>query len=302
MSSYKHIEVAPITGNIGAEILGVDLKVNDAETIQEIRRALLEHVVVFFRDQDLDMAEYISFAQQFGPFGKEPFVETMSEHPNVIAVVKEATETKTINFGGQWHSDWSFQECPPFATLLRGIDIPPYGGDTLFANMYLGYETLSDGIKKLIEPLIAVHSARRPYGLGKSILGDTDKKAMKIVRSEEAHNEVEHPLVRVHPETGRKLLFINPVYTVRLKGMSESESKDLLNQLYRHALNEAFTCRFRWRKNSIAMWDNRCSMHLAINDYDGYRRELHRITIAGDEPYGTAKPKPDISRKVLSAG
>jgi taurine dioxygenase len=293
MSNFNNIEVAPLTGHIGAEIFNVNLKTLDAQTVAEIRQALLENVVVFFRDQDLDMAEYISFAQQFGSFGVEPFVETMSEHPNVISVVKEASETKTINFGGQWHSDWSFQECPPFATILRGIDIPPYGGDTLFANMYLAYETLSEGMKNLLEPLIAVHSARRPYGLGKSILGDTEKKAMKIVRSEDAHEEVEHPLVRIHPETGRKLLFVNPVYTVRLKGMTESESRNLLNQLYKHALNESFTCRFRWRQNSIAMWDNRCSMHLAINDYDGYRRELHRITIAGDVPYGPAKPKQD---------
>ncbi len=293
MSKYKKIEVSPLTGHIGAEIFNVDLKSLDTETVAEIRQALLDNVVIFFRDQDLDMAEYISFAQHFGPFGIEPFVETMSEHPNVISVVKEASEMKTINFGGQWHSDWSFQECPPFATILRGIDIPPYGGDTLFANMYLAYETLSEGMKNLIEPLIAVHSARRPYGLGKSILGDTDKKAMKIVRSEEAHEEVEHPLVRIHPETGRKLLFVNPVYTIRLKGMSEGESRSLLNQLSKHAVNESFTCRFRWRKNSIAMWDNRCSMHLAINDYDGYRRELHRITIAGDAPYGPAKPMRD---------
>ena len=291
MPSYKHIEVAPLTGTIGAEIFKVNLKSLNQDTVAEIRRALLENVVVFFRDQDLDMSEYISFAQQFGSFGIEPFVETMSEHPNVIAVVKEASEVKTINFGGQWHSDWSFQECPPFATILYGIDIPPHGGDTLFSNMYLAYETLSEGMKQLIDPLIAVHSAKRPYGLGNSILGDTDKKAMSIIRSEKAHDEIEHPLVRIHPETSRKLLFINPVYTIRLKGMSESESRTLLKQLHTHSINEAFTCRFRWRNNSIAMWDNRCSMHLAINDYDGYRRELHRITIAGDAPYGPAKPK-----------
>ncbi|MFT6556337.1 MAG: taurine dioxygenase [Sneathiella sp.] len=148
-------------------------------------------------------------------------------------------------------------------------------------------------MKRIVDPLIAVHSARRPYGTGKSILGDTSKKSMTIIRSEEAHEEVEHPLVRIHPETGKKVLFVNPVYTVRLKDMTERDSKEILEKLFNHSISEVFTCRFRWRKNSVAMWDNRCAMHLALNDYDGYRRELRRVTIAGDVPYGAAMPKPD---------
>jgi len=285
--AYKRIKIEPLTGTIGAEISGVDLQDLDAETVSEIRAAFLEHVVIFFRDQPLDIEGLKAFTSHFGDFGIEPYVKTMTEHPEVIAVVKEADEVNSINFGGHWHSDWSFQEAPPLATILHGQDIPPFGGDTVFANMYLAYETLSDGMKDIIDPLIAIHSAKRPYGTGKSILGNKKRKSMTIIHSDEAHEEVEHPVVRVHPETGRKALFVNPVYTIRLKGMSENDSRGILEKLFRHSVNEIFTCRFRWKKNSLAMWDNRCAMHLALNDYDGFRRALHRTTVAGDRPVGT---------------
>jgi len=290
---YSRIKVEPLTGTIGAEISNVDLRNLDTETAAEIRDAFLEHVVVFFRDQPLTIDQLKAYTRHFGNFGIEPYVKTMTEHPEVIAVVKEAEEVKTINFGGHWHSDWSFQEAPPMATILFGDDIPPYGGDTLFANMYLAYETLSEEMKATIDPLIAVHSARRPYGTGKSILGSKKRKSMTILHSEEAHAEIEHPVVRTHPETGRKALFVNPVYTIRLKGMSEKDSKEILGKLFRHSVKEIFTCRFRGRNNSLAMWDNRCAMHLALNDYDGFRRALYRTTVAGDRPYGEAMPFPD---------
>jgi taurine dioxygenase len=292
---YNRIRVEPVTGTIGAEISNVDLSSLDAETTAEIRAAFLKHVVVFFRDQPLDIDQLKAFTSNFGEFGIEPYVKTMTEHPEVIAVVKEADEVNTINFGGHWHSDWSFQEAPPMATILHGQDIPPFGGDTVFNNMYLAYETLSEGMKAIVDPLIAIHSARRPYGTGKSILGNKKRKSMTIIHSEEAHEEVEHPVVRTHPETGRKALFVNPVYTIRLKGMSETDSKEILEKLFRHSVNEIFTCRFRWQKHSLAMWDNRCAMHLALNDYDGYRRALHRTTVAGDRPFGAARP---INEKV----
>jgi len=293
MAKYQHIQVNPISGTIGAEISNVDLRSLNADVVDDIRKAFLEHVVIFFRDQPLEIAQLKAFASKFGPFGTEPYVKTMADHPEVIAVKREVEEAKTINFGGQWHSDWSFQESPPLATILHGKDIPLYGGDTLFANSYLAYDTLSDGMKKIVDPLIAVHSARRPYGIGKSILGDTAKKSMTIIQSEEAHAEIEHPLVRIHPETGKKILFVNPVYTTRLKGMTEKDSRPILEKLFAHSLRPEFICRFRWQKHSIAMWDNRCAMHLALNDYDGFRRELHRVTIAGDRPFGEAMPLPN---------
>lgn len=291
--AYKKLKIEPLTGTIGAEIFGVDLVNLDAETAAEIHAAFLEHVVIFFRDQPLDIPGLKNFTSHFGPFGIEPYVKTMGEHPEVIAVVKEAEEVKTINFGGHWHSDWSFQESPPMATILFGDDIPPYGGDTMFANMYLAYETLSEGMKAIVDPLIAIHSARRSYGTGKSILGNKKRKSMTIIQSEEAHEEIEHPVVRIHPETGRKALFVNPVYTIRFKDMSERDSREILEKLHRHSVNEIFTCRFRWRKNSLAMWDNRATMHLALNDYDGYRRALYRTTVAGDRPFGPAMPKKE---------
>ncbi len=290
MKSYKHITVDPIAGSLGAEIGGVNLQSLIPDEIAEIKTAFLEHQAIFFRDQPLDNNQLKNFTRHFGDFGVEPYVETMSEHPEIIGVIKEADETKTINFGGQWHSDWSFQENPPMATILHGRDIPPYGGDTVFANMYLAYETLPDAMKQIIDPLIAVHSARRPYGTGKSILGSKKRKSMTIINSEEAHAEIEHPLVRIHPETGKKCLFVNEVYTIRIKGMSEAQSKGILDPLFKHATREEFTCRFRWRNNSLAMWDNRCAQHLALNDYDGYRRALYRTTVAGDRPYGEAMP------------
>lgn len=217
--AYKRIGVEPITGTIGAEISGVDLRDLDPETVAEIRQAFLDHIVIFFRDQPLKIQELKAFAAHFGPFGHEPFVKTMTEHPEVIAVIKEADETNAINFGGHWHSDWSFQENPPMATILHGTDIPAYGGDTMFSNGYLAYETLSEGMKDIVDPLIAIHSARRPYGVGKSILGNKERKSMTIIRSEDAHDEMEHPLVRIHPETGKKILFVNPVYTTDRKSV-----------------------------------------------------------------------------------
>lgn len=292
MTNYQTLTIEPIAGSLGAEISGVDLLALKAGQIDHIKSAFRDHQAIFFHDQPLDNEQLKTFTRHFGDFGHEPYVKTMDEHPEIIAVVKEADETKSINFGGQWHSDWSFQENPPMATILHGREIPPYGGDTMFANMYLAYETLPRAMKEIIDPLVAVHSARRPYGLGKSILGSKKRKSMTILNSEEAHSEMEHPLVRIHPQTGRKCLFINAVYTIRIKGMSEEQSKGILDPLFQHSVREEFTCRFRWRKNSLAMWDNRCVQHLALNDYDGYRRAMYRTTVAGDRPYGDALPRP----------
>lgn len=285
MRDYSHIRVLPITGVLGAEVEGVDLTrpVPDA-VFGEIEQAFADHGVLVFRGQDTSIEDQKRFTRMFGEFGFEPYVDTMKEHPEVIEVLKEASETGMVNFGGNWHSDWSFQETPPRITILHAKEVPPYGGDTCFANMYLAYETLSDGMKSMLEGLNVMHSAKRPYGVGNKLFGKA-RRAMKIHNTEEAHAEFAHPAVRTVPETGRKALFVNPVYAIRFENMGERESRPLLDQLHAHATRIELTCRVRWQPGTLTMWDNRCVQHNAMNDYDGYRRLLHRTTVAGERPF-----------------
>jgi taurine dioxygenase len=202
----------------------------------------------------------------------------------VIAVIKEADERRSPNFGGNWHSDWSFQERPPSFTLLHARELPPFGGDTMFANQYLAWESLSAGLRDTLERMRAVHSARRPYG-PQGIYADRSKaRSMKIQAGEAALAEMVHPVARVHAESGRAALYVNRVYTIRFEGMTEKESAPLLDYLNAVSVRSEFTCRVRWTPGMLTMWDNRAVQHFAINDYDGYRRELHRTTNAGERP------------------
>lgn len=284
MGSSK-IEVEPIAGALGAEISGVDLAGPFGnQTWDAIHQAFLDHLVIYFRGQQLTPDLQVAFSRRFGPYGPVPFVEPIAEHAEVIAVVKEADDEAGLNFGGSWHSDFSFQAEPPLASLLYAREVPPYGGDTLFANMYLAYEALSDGMKQMLDGLTAIHSATYSYGTRASF----DLNALKSMEvesgTEEGDAEIEHPVVRTHPETGRKCLFINGVYTTRFKDMSTNESRPLLNFLHAHSIRPEFTCRLRWQKGMLALWDNRCTQHLALDDYRGHRREMHRTTVAGDRP------------------
>ena len=262
--------VEPIAGALGAEILGVDLagELSD-DTVAAIRRAWLEHLVVFFRDQDLPPARFLAFARHFG----EPI-----ECPQIIPVLK--LERETINFGGIWHSDTAYLDMPPMASMLVAREVPPAGGDTEFANMYLAYETLSEGMKRLIHGLVAVNSSAA------ADVSRTREDRLKDSARADARKEYSaaHPVVRVHPETGRRALYVNVAHTVRFEGMTEEESAPLLPNLYRHQVRPELTCRFRWQPGSLALWDNRCAQHNPINDYHGHRRLLHRITLEGDVP------------------
>jgi len=284
MRDYSHISVKPITGVLGAEIEGVDLTemVPDA-VFAEVQQAFNDHGVMVFRDQHISIEDQKRFTSRWGAFGFEPYVETMPDHPEVIEVLKEASEHGK-NFGGSWHSDWSFQETPPRITMLHAKEVPPVGGDTCFANMYVAYETLSQGMRDLLDGLNVVHSARRPYGVDNRLFG-TEKRAMKIINTEEAHAELTHPAVRTVPETGRKALFVNPVYAIRFENMTEAESRPLMDFLHAHATKIDFTCRVRWQAGTLTMWDNRCVQHNAMNDYHGYRRLLHRTTVKGERPW-----------------
>jgi len=275
------LEVHPVAGALGAEISGVDLSQPlDDETIAAIRRVWLEHLVIFFRDQDLRHATFLAFARRFGEPIEYPFVKGLDEFPEIIAVLK--LEHERINFGGIWHSDTTYLDVPPMASMLIAREVPPAGGDTLFANMYLAYETLSGTMKRLLEGLVAVNSSAA------ADVSRTREDRLKDSARADAHKEYvsTHPVVRVHPETGRRALYVNVAHTVGIEGMTREESAPLLDFLFRHQVRPEFTCRFRWRPGSLAFWDNRCAQHNAINDYQTHRRLMHRITLAGDKPVG----------------
>jgi taurine dioxygenase len=276
---YRTIEVRPIAGALGAEVHGVDLSRPLAPAaVAEIRRAFLENLVIFFRGQDLSLAQYMAFARNLGTPIEYPFVKGLPDFPHVIEVKK--LEHEKSNFGGIWHSDTAYLEQPPMGSMLVAREVPPYGGDTLFANQYLAYESLSEGLKRLLTGLKGVNTS------AKADVTRTREDRIKSDGREEARKDyaAEHPVVRAHPETGRKALYVNFAHTARFAGMTEEESAPLLGYLFQHQVRPEFTCRFSWQAGSIALWDNRCAQHNPVNDYHGFRRVMHRITLAGERP------------------
>jgi taurine dioxygenase len=275
--TYRHIEVRPIAGALGAEIEGVDFSRDVSDVVvAEIREAWLEHLVVFFRDQDITPAQQVALAERFGEPVEYPFVQGLEGYPVITPIVK--LEHEKVNFGGLWHTDTTYQQRPPMATMLYAREVPPYGGDTLFANCYLAYETLSDGLKAVLDPLTGVFSSHK----GRVV----DTRAARVKDAPKEPNVAriaEHPVVRVHPETGRKSLYISFAHTTNFKGWTVEESKPLLDYLFEHQTRPEFTCRFRWTPGAITLWDNRCTLHNPINDYHGHKRVLHRITFAGQD-------------------
>lgn len=273
------IEVQPIAGAIGAEIRGVDLaRPLDDGTVAAIRRAFLDHLVIFFRDQALDPSALLAVARRFGEPVEYPFVRGLDGFPQVTPVVK--LEHERVNFGGIWHSDTTYLERPPMGTMLLAREVPPVGGDTLFANQVLAYETLSAGMRRLLDGLAAVSTSAK---------ADVSRTREDRIRSSPTAAsrqvfEAAHPAVRTHPETGRKALYVNVAHTQRFVGWTEEESAPLLHCLFRHQVRPELTCRFRWRVGSLAFWDNRCAQHNPVNDYHGHRRVMHRVTLAGDKP------------------
>jgi taurine dioxygenase len=281
--TYRSITVDRVAGALGAEISGVDLsRPLDDGVIGEIRQALLDNLVIFFRDQHLTPEQHMAFGRRFGALQVHDFVEGMPDHREIIEVRKEEYETR--NFGGGWHTDVSYLERPALGSVLYALEVPDHGGDTLFANQYLACETLSDGMRAMLDGMTAIHSARRPYGTRAARKFDPGPSSMSFRFTEEAHAEIEHPVVRTHVETGKRALYVNGGFTIRFKDMTEEESGPLLNYLWQHAVRPEFTCRFRWRPGSIAFWDNRCVQHNAVNDYHGQRRVMHRVTIEGERP------------------
>ncbi|ODU54950.1 MAG: taurine dioxygenase [Acetobacteraceae bacterium SCN 69-10] len=279
MNRADRITVQRIAGALGAEIAGIDLAAPlDESCLAALRQAWLAHGVVFFRDQPLAPADFLAFARRFGAVVEYPFVKGLDDYPEIIPVVK--LEHERVNLGGIWHSDTAYLEVPPMGTLLLAREVPPHGGDTLFANQYLAWEGLSEGMQALLRPLRCINSS------AKADVSRTREDRMRdnAPAAPPRQYEAEHPVARTHPETGRTALYVNVAHAVRFAGMTEAESAPLLAFLFAHQVRPEFTCRFRWRPGSLALWDNRCVQHNPVNDYHGFRRVMHRITLAGDVP------------------
>lgn len=265
----------------GAFVYGVDLRRTlEPEVLTEIREAWLAHQVLAFPDQVLTLEDIERFAATIGTLGEDPFFENLPGHPHVAQVRRDADE-QTPLFAESWHSDWSFMPDPPIGTVLYGNVIPPVGGDTLFANQYDAWDALPAATRARLEGLHGIHSARRGYSR-EGLYGERDVgRSMAIRYSDEALATQTHPIARVHPETGRTSLFVNPGYTIGIEGIVEAEANALLMELFRHQGQDAFVYRHRWSQNMLLLWDNRCLLHAATGGYDGYDRLLHRITVAG---------------------
>ena len=287
MMAFTHIDVRPLAPALGAEIRGVDASAPLADdVVDEIRAALDRHIVIFLRGQTLTMDALKRFSRCFGELTRVPYVGALDDHPEVIAVLKEADERNISTFGGTWHTDFSFLERPPVASILYAEEVPAIGGDTLWASMYAAHDALSPGMQSLLAGLRAMHSGH-VYGAARPPTDIATSTSIAISRNNpEADVERPHPVVRVNPATGRRALYVNPVYTTRFEDMTVEESRGLLEYLYAHSTREEFTCRFRWARGSIAVWDNRYSLHMALNDYDGMRRSMFRTSTAGESPVG----------------
>ena len=277
MTNYSTINVKPLSGNIGAEIDGVNLKKISKEQFKEIKIVFGKYGVIFFRNQNLSPEEEIIFAELWGEININRFFTNLEGYPKIALVSKEPDQKK--NIGGAWHTDHTYDLEPAMGSILFAHQVPKKGGDTLFSSMYAAYETLSDGLKDTLKNMYGRHSSRHVFGTSRA--KRNDDTVGRIINSDKAKQDAIHPVVITHPQTGKKALFVNPTFTLGFDGWSDEESKPLLNYLYSHATKPEFTCRFKWEEGSIAFWDNRSTWHLAVNDYHGQRRLMHRITING---------------------
>jgi taurine dioxygenase len=287
------IEIHPLAGTIGAEIHGVDVATIDDATFDAVNQALLDHGVIVIRDQDITPAEQIAFAKRWNGLHTHPYLAGLPEHPELIEIVKEPDEEG--GFGAHWHTDQIFTPAPAMATMLYAKVVPAFGGDTLFASMPTAYEALSDGMKAMlrdVRTLSQYNKTAKRSGKMSGKVTDVDKPSEPAI----------HPIVRVHPETGRPGLYINEMENLRhLDGMTAEESTPIINYLIRHATRPEFTCRVRWEVGSLGIWDNRQVMHMALNDYPGQRRVMHRLTINGDVPFGLGEAEQQPNRRAANA-
>ncbi len=274
--------VTPQPSGFGASVTGIDLSAPlPADALAAVKAAWAAHAVLSFPGQPLSLDQQEAFTRQFGDFGEDPFIAPLPGRPHILELRREADETAP-NFGAGWHSDWSFQVQPPAATILHGKIIPPVGGDTLFADCAAAYDALSPAFQRLCDGLTALHSARLPYGRDGVYANETAKRTMQIITGAAAEAVQAHPLVRVHPVTGRKALYCSPVYTIGLEGMTRDEGYAILGHLFARIIEPQFLYRHQWAPDTLLIWDNRCTLHFAEGGYDGHLRVMHRTTVAGE--------------------
>jgi len=288
------MEITHSSPAVGAEVHGVDLREVDDDAFRTIERALGEHGVVFFRGQKLEPEDHIAFAERFGPVNVNRFFHPVEGHPKIAEVLKEADQK--VNIGGGWHTDHSYDDEPARCSILFAREVPPTGGDTLFAGMGAAFDALSEGFKQTLRGMRAVHSSRHVFGRKARVYPRTDGAGAgeddRIGNPDDATQDAVHPVVIAHPDTGRETLYVNPSFTLHFEGWTIAESKPLLHQLYEHAMKPEFQIRFHWEPGSLAMWDNRATWHYALNDYHGHRRYLHRITVEGGPLAGAGAQAP----------
>jgi len=280
--NYKTLQATPLSPALGAEISGVNIAggISDAQ-FAELRQAFADYAVIFLRDQDITPEQHIAFAERWGKINVNRFFQPTDDYPVIAEVRKEADQK--ANIGSSWHTDHSYDQCPAMGSILYAREVPSVGGDTLFASMYAAYDALSDGLKKMLSTMRAEHSSRHAFGDVAYLDRDLDDLGGRLGNTAAATQDALHPVIIRHPFSGRPALYVNGDFTVKFEGWSKQESQPLLDYLYAHASQNEFTCRFNWRKGSIAIWDNRATHHCALNDYHGERRLMHRITIEGED-------------------
>jgi alpha-ketoglutarate-dependent taurine dioxygenase len=291
---YDHIQAKPLAAAMGAEILGVDLARLTDEQFAEIRHAFFRHKIVYFRGQKLSHADHEAFSLRLGPFAEDAYTQGVPGHRNVHPLIKEASDRSKHIFGSGWHTDSPFLPKPPAITILRSIEVPPFGGDTTWANSALAYSMLSDTYRQMISGLKVHFSMRDVLRSAQEFAEQNDTPTGRLAATRNAERLSDdllrkiqgncHPLVRTHPVTGEKALYVDPSYAIGIEGMEPEESAPILKYLSDHVTQPAFSCRLRWEPDMLALWDNRLCVHQAYNDYQGYRRELYRTTVQGEKP------------------
>ena len=269
------MKIVPLTGRLGAEIIGADIR--NADNFDAIQAAFAKHSVIVLRDQNAQPEDHLEFARRFGSINVNRFFKPVEGYPEIATVLKEKDQKEAVGEG--WHTDHSYDQVPAMGSILHAIEMPPYGGDTLFVSMAAAYEALSPKMRKFLDGLTAVHSSRHVFGA--TVLDSEAAKTGRLGNAEAAVQDARHPFVITHPLSGRRGLYVNPVFTTHIEDLARDESTAILTMLYDHCKQPEFQCRIRWRAGDITMWDNRATWHKAINDYHGFRRLMHRITVEG---------------------
>ncbi len=277
---YQHIQIKPISGSLGAIIENVDLAAGiDDQVYAEIKQALLDNLVIFFRDQEITPDQQVAFGRRFGELHIHPFIPSLEGHEEIIRLRAKSGAQEMLRLANSWHEDLSYTYDPPLAAILRAVTVPSRGGDTMWVNLYKAYDTLSEKMKAIVADLSAWHDVTKTYRRQElHMKGGAEQYAKTLAKTPPAL----HPLVREHPETGKKLLYVSELTTTHIEGLHENESDALLQMLFRHIDWKELHCRFYWEPNSIAMWDNRCTAHYAVRDYTE-PREMHRVTVLGEQ-------------------